>query len=169
MSTSYHYLNDDFTNVARAAVCSHPSFFLIDEVPDLISQIFESGTASTLPVFDAYRNIPSWMLFANNIQFCATASINNTFGCLMSASESDILAAMNASLAIEPFPFYPVLDGPGGILSDYPAMRLSRGAGGDVPLMAGTNLDEGWFLPRCGWARCSCQHRDDIYSTGFSD
>jgi len=67
----------------------------------------------------------------------------------MSASESDILAAMNAGLAIAPFPFRPVLDGPDGILSDYPAKRLSRGAGGDVPLMAGTNLDEGTlFVPQ---------------------
>jgi len=61
----------------------------------------------------------------------------------MSASESDILGALNASLAIEIFPFIPVLDGPGGIVSDYPAKRLSGGAGGRVPLMAGTNLDEG--------------------------
>ena len=125
------------------------SFSHIDEVLDLISQIFESGTASTLPVFDAYRDIPSWMLFASNIPSCATASINNTFTCLMSASESDILAAMNASLAIEPSPFHPVLDGPGGILSDSPAKRLSRGASGDVPLLAGTNRDEGWFFPHC--------------------
>jgi len=42
-----------------------------------------------------------------------------------------------------PGPFLPVLDGPGGILSDYPAKRLSRGAGGRVPLLIGTVLDEG--------------------------
>ena len=64
----------------------------------------------------------------------------------MSASEADILAALNASLAIEPSPFIPVLDGTGGIVSDYPAKRLSRGAGGRVPLMVGTNLDEGLVL-----------------------
>ena len=126
-----------------------PPFSHIDEVPNLISQIFESGTASTLPVFDAYRDVPSWMLFANNIQSCATASINNTFTCLMSANESDILVAMRASLAFEPFPFRPVFDGPGGILNNYPAKRLSHGAGGNVPLMVGTNLDEGWFFLRC--------------------
>ena len=64
----------------------------------------------------------------------------------MSANESEILAAMNASFAIEPYPFLPVLDGPEGIISDYPAKRLSRGAGGQVPLLFGTNLDEGLFL-----------------------
>ncbi len=64
----------------------------------------------------------------------------------MSANSSDFPAALNASLAIQPFPFHPVFDGPGGILSDYPAKRLSRGAGGRVPLLIGTNLDEGLFL-----------------------
>ena len=53
---------------------------------------------------------------------------------------------MNASFAIEAFPFRPVLDGPGGVLSDSPAKRLSRGAGGRVPLMIGTVLDEGQSL-----------------------
>ena len=64
----------------------------------------------------------------------------------MSANSSDILAAIPPSLAIDPSPFVPVLDGPGGIVSDYPSKRLSRGAGGRVPVMAGTNLDEGLFL-----------------------
>jgi len=48
----------------------------------------------------------------------------------MSANTSEFPAALNASLAYELFPFHPVFDGPGGILSDYPAKRLSRGAGG---------------------------------------
>jgi carboxylesterase type B len=86
------------------------------------------------------------MLFENSIQSCASASPNNTFTCLRSASESDLLAAINASLAIELYPFHPVLDGPGGIVSDSPAKRLSQGAGGRVPLMIGTVLDEGLSL-----------------------
>jgi len=49
-------------------------------------------------------------------------------------------------MAIEPFPFRPVLDGHEGIISDLPSRRLSRGAGGRVPFMAGTVLDEGPFL-----------------------
>ncbi len=36
----------------------------------------------------------------------------------MSASSSDLLAGIYAGLAIELFPFRPVLDGPDGILSD---------------------------------------------------
>jgi hypothetical protein len=51
-------------------------------------------------------------------------------------------------MALELFPFRPVLDGPKGILSDLPAKRLSRGAGGRVPFIAGTVLDEGLFFSR---------------------
>jgi acetylcholinesterase len=48
-------------------------------------------------------------------------------------------------MAIEQFPFRPVLDGPGGIISDLPTRRLSKGTGGRVPFIAGTVLDEGLF------------------------
>lgn len=64
----------------------------------------------------------------------------------MPVSSSDILTAMTAGLAIELFPFRPVLDGPEGLMNDYPSKRLSRGAGGRVPFMAGSVLDEGPFL-----------------------
>jgi len=106
-------------------------------------QIFQSGTASTLPIFDAYRGTPSWMLFVNHTRPCAGASPNNAFACLMTASSSDLLVGINAGLAIEQFPFRAVLDGPEGIMSDLPAKRLSRGAGGQIPFIAGTVLDEG--------------------------
>ena len=66
----------------------------------------------------------------------------------MSANSSDFPAALNASLAFQTYPFHPVLDGPGGLLSDYPAKRLLCGAGGRVPLLIGTNLDEGLFARR---------------------
>jgi len=65
----------------------------------------------------------------------------------MSASKFDLLRGINSTLASESFPFIPVLDWPGGILSDSPAKRLSHGAGGRVPLMIGTVLDEGLFNP----------------------
>jgi len=89
------------------------------------------------------------MLFANNVPSCTTATANNTFSCLISANSSELPAGLFASVAIKTFPFHPVLDGPGGIVSDYPAKRLSCGAGGRVPLLIGTNLDEGTlFTPR---------------------
>jgi len=135
MSTSYHYLNDYFPSVARAA-------------------IVESGSASTTSDFDAYRNFPSWVLLANSTQACAadpTLSPNNTFACLMTANATDIIAAINATFAtgLFPFQFLPVLDGPGGYVSDSPAKRLSGGAGRKIPLIIGTVLDEGtFFIPR---------------------
>ena len=46
-------------------------------------------------------------------------------------------------MALELFPFRPVLDGSKGIISGYPVKRLARGAGNGVPFMAGTVLDEG--------------------------
>ena len=110
-----------------------------------ISQIFESGTASTFSAFYPSRRYPTWAFFANSTQACATASPNDTFACLKSVSESDLLAAINATFAIYPGPFLPVIDGPGGILSDHPEKRLSRGAGGRVPLVLGTVKDEGQF------------------------
>jgi acetylcholinesterase len=132
LSASHHYLNENFTAVARAA-------------------IFQSGLGSTLPIFNAYRAVPSWMLFANNTKSCtaSTLSPDNTFSCLMSASSSDLLVGMKAGMAIELFPFRPVLDGSNGIISDQPVKRLARGAGKRVPFMAGTVLDEATlFLPR---------------------
>jgi acetylcholinesterase len=88
------------------------------------------------------------MLFANNTRSCAKASPNQTFPCLISADSSDLRASLNSSMALELFPFCPVLDGPEGILSDFPARRLLHGAGGRVPFMAGTVLDEGLFLSK---------------------
>ena len=111
-----------------------------------MSQIFQSGTASTLPIFDGYRGTPSWMLFVNNTQSCATALPNQTFSCLISADSSDLRASLNAAMAIERFPFHPALDGSRGLLSGHPASRLSHGAGGRVPFIVGTVLDEGLFL-----------------------
>jgi acetylcholinesterase len=64
----------------------------------------------------------------------------------MTATADDLLIGTVAGLAYEQFPFRPVLDGPGGIVSDLPARRLSRGAGGRVPFIAGTVLDEGLFV-----------------------
>ena len=86
------------------------------------------------------------MLFVNNTQACATASPDQTFACIISADSSDLRASLGAAMAIDQFAFRPVLDGPKGILSDFPARRLLHGAGGRVPFIAGAVLDEGLFL-----------------------
>ena len=86
------------------------------------------------------------MLFAKNTRSCATALPNHTFPCLIAADSSDLRAGLKASTAIDPIAFRPVLDGPGNIISDLPARRLSKGTGEGVPYIAGTVLDEGLFL-----------------------
>ncbi|KAF8272567.1 Alpha/Beta hydrolase protein [Lactarius quietus] len=139
LSASHHYLNENFTAVARAA-------------------IFQSGL-STLPIFNAYRAIPSWMHFANNTKSCTapTLSPDNTFYCLMSASSSDLLVGMKAGMAIEPFPFRPVLDGSEGIISGQPVNDWLR-CWETSPFMAGTVLDE---------ARADSQNSNDLPATDF--
>jgi hypothetical protein len=92
--------------------------YLMDLVLYLIMTRFtdiESGTASTIPIFDAYSSTRSWTLFAKNVSSCATVAPNDTFACLMSASKSDFIAGINATLDGGLYPFVPVLDGPGGI------------------------------------------------------
>ena len=88
------------------------------------------------------------MLFAENTPSCTAVSPNQTFSCLITANSSDLRAGLNASMAIERFPFRPTLDGPEGIISDLPTKRLSKGSGGRVPFIAGTVLDEGLLLSR---------------------
>jgi acetylcholinesterase len=139
-------------------------------MPRLISrktQILESGTASSVSNFNASRETPSWMLFVHAIPSCATTSANDTFSCLMSASSSDLAAAISAGLALDINPFHPVLDGPGGIVSDYPAKRLSRGAGGQAPLMLGASLDEGLFYQLDKY-QTHVMNRDDFLSASVS-
>jgi hypothetical protein len=97
-------------------------------------------------MFGGYRGTPSWTLFAKHTKSCATALPNQTFSCLIAADSSDLRASLIESTTIDPYAFRPVLDGPGGIISDLPAKRLSHGAGGRVPFIAGAVLDEGLFL-----------------------
>ena len=87
----------------------------------------------------------------------------------MSANASDILTGINATIStgLFPFQFLPVLDGPGGIVSDSPAKRLSRGAGGQAPLMLGASLDEGLFYQLDKY-QTHVMNRDDFLSASVS-
>jgi hypothetical protein len=116
MSTSYHYLNDYFSTIARAAV--RALLLPIEAVANIwchIFQILESGTASTLYNFDANRGLPSWMLFANNVPSCATATPNNTFSWTSTRlTYPSPRASASAALALHPDerPVFPLdLDG----------------------------------------------------------
>ncbi|THH14881.1 hypothetical protein EW146_g5513 [Bondarzewia mesenterica] len=132
ISLALHYLNENFTNVARAA-------------------IFESGSASTLSLFNASRLYPSWLAFARGTPSCTSSmslSKNDTFSCLLTATSDEILAGMEAAQSFnqQQFPFIPVLDGLNGVVPTLPSLRL--GVGAKVPFISGTVLDEGTsFFP----------------------
>ncbi|KAJ7050196.1 hypothetical protein C8F01DRAFT_1237939 [Mycena amicta] len=100
--------------------------------------IFESGWAASLGVYSPSRNQLDWDHFAAAIPQCAS------FACIQSnASTSDLLTAMNATLAstVDSFPWVPVLDGE--LIKDLPSRILSRGQFAKLPFIAGTTLDEG--------------------------
>ncbi|ETW83899.1 Esterase/lipase/thioesterase [Heterobasidion irregulare TC 32-1] len=138
ISLALHYLNENFTNVARAA-------------------IFESGSASTLPLFGPSHLLPSWLAFARGTPSCTSSLLftenendRETFSCLLAATSDEILIGEEAALAYgqQQFPFIPVIDGSEGLVPDLPSLRLRSGAGNRVPFIAGTVLDEGTsFVP----------------------
>ncbi|KAJ6535180.1 esterase 1 [Mycena sp. CBHHK59/15] len=128
ISVGLLYLNDNFASVARAA-------------------IFESSQAGTTVLFDSNRALPQWLVFANNTESCRSTNIsaNDTFACLLEATADDILIGEEAGVAamVGEFPFFPVLDGTGGMIPALPSARLSSGAGQSVPFIAGSVLDDG--------------------------
>ncbi|KAJ7231980.1 extracellular triacylglycerol lipase precursor [Mycena rebaudengoi] len=121
------YLNDNFAGLARAA-------------------IFESGQAGTTAVFDANRSLPQWRVFVNNTASCkGNFTVDNAFPCLLRATSDELLVGETAGIAAMAgeFPFFPVLDGPQGIIPALPSQRLKAGAGCKVPFISGTTLDDG--------------------------
>ncbi|KAJ7241986.1 triacylglycerol lipase [Mycena rebaudengoi] len=121
------YLNDNFAGLARAA-------------------IFESGQAGTTAVFDANRSLPQWRVFVNNTASCkGNFTVENAFPCLLRATSDELLVGETAGIAAMAgeFPFFPVLDGPQGIIPALPSQRLKAGAGCKVPFISGTTLDDG--------------------------
>ena len=53
------------------------------------------------------------------------------------------------SKANEGFPWVPTIDGPGGILPDFPSVLFKNGHFAKLPFIAGTNLDEGKISTAC--------------------
>ncbi|TBU28362.1 extracellular triacylglycerol lipase precursor [Dichomitus squalens] len=113
--------------------------------------IFESGSAGSLPIFDASRREVVWDSFVGNTTACTDATAGATFGCLRNATTSDLLSSWEtiAALFPEPFLFSPVIDGPNGIIPDLPSKLLAAGHFSKIPFIAGTVLDEGTdFVPQ---------------------
>ena len=108
----------------------------------------ESGTAATLPLFNASRRDLLWDAFAANVSTCAGVLRGSTFPCLRNASASDLLTSWEAAVSAFPdlFLFAPVLDGADGLIPDLTSNLLATGRVPTIPMIAGTVLDEGTGL-----------------------
>ncbi|KAF7366360.1 Carboxylic ester hydrolase [Mycena sanguinolenta] len=107
VSVSLLYLTPNFKSLARAA-------------------IFESGQAGTTGIFKADKSIDQWNIFVNSTPTCAGNS-EDAFACLRAATTDELLAAENAALlaTVGEFPFFPVLDGPDGLIPELPSDLLA--------------------------------------------
>ncbi|KAJ7662161.1 extracellular triacylglycerol lipase precursor [Mycena polygramma] len=127
VSVGLLYLTHNFSNLARAA-------------------IFESGQAGTTGIFDANKSLDQWNIFVNSTPTCANNS-GDEFSCLRAATTDELMTAQLAGLAamVGEFPFFPVLDGPDGIIPALPSNLLQSPAvtGKRIPFMSGTVLDDG--------------------------
>ncbi|OBZ76232.1 Lipase 2 [Grifola frondosa] len=126
ISISFLYLNSGLERYARAA-------------------IFESGSQNTFPTFEPSDRMLEWELFTNSTPECAGARQNGSFACLREASTNTLLQSwIEVAITLEEeTPFYPVIDGPGGVIPDLPSRLLAAGRFSRIPFIAGTNLDEG--------------------------
>ncbi|KAJ7326172.1 extracellular triacylglycerol lipase precursor [Mycena albidolilacea] len=150
VSVALLYLTKSFSNLARAA-------------------IFESGEAGTTGIFDANKSLEQWNIFVNNTPTCAGNS-SDQFSCLRAATTDQLLAAENAGLGatVGEFPFFPVLDGPDGIIPELPSDRLrSPGAGANIPFMSGSTLDDGTLFVAASSAITSAAQIVDQLNTSF--
>ncbi|KAJ6481879.1 extracellular triacylglycerol lipase precursor, partial [Mycena sanguinolenta] len=151
VSISLLYLTPNFANLARAA-------------------IFESGQAGTTGIFDADKSIDQWNIFVNSTPTCAGNYSGDEFECLRAATIDQLLAAENAALlaTVGEFPFFPVLDGPDGIIPELPSDLLrSPGAVASVPFISGSTLDDGTLFVAASSAINSTAEIVDQLSTSF--
>ncbi|KAL5495839.1 hypothetical protein ACEPAI_1303 [Sanghuangporus weigelae] len=121
---------------------------LLNQTFDLArAAILESGSAASITLLRASDHEDLWQDFVSAVPECSNASRENTFTCLRSASVESLLNATNfAAQTLIPFP--PVIDGPGGIIPDLPSLLFRRGKFSRIPIITGTNLDEGTdFIP----------------------
>ena len=107
-----------------------------------MKQILESGSPATPALFDPFEREPAWQSFVSDVPSCAQISASGqTLDCLRRANSSDIAQGLRSSLAAGGIG--PALDGPNGLIPDYPSTLLARGQIACVPFIAGANLDEG--------------------------
>ena len=108
-----------------------------------MKQILESGSPASSAIFDPSDRGSAWQTFVSSVSSCTqTATSGHTLDCLRRANPSDIAQALRASLSAWAG-VGPALDGPNGLIPDYPSKLLARGQLACVPFIAGANLDEG--------------------------
>ncbi|KAJ6511528.1 extracellular triacylglycerol lipase precursor [Mycena vitilis] len=151
VSVGLLYLTHNFSNLARAA-------------------IFESGQAGTTGIFDANKSLDQWNIFVNSTSTCAADS-GDEFSCLRAATTEELMAAQLAGLAamVGEFPFFPVLDGPDGIIPALPSdlLRSPAVTGKRIPFMSGTVLDDGTLFVAAGSAINSTSQIVDQLNSSF--
>ena len=109
------------------------------------TQILQSGPPNLLPLVPSTRRDKDWQTFVNATPECANVEPNQTFDCLREASVDTLIQALATFTQgnTELFPFSPVLDGNDGLIPDLPSRLLASGKFARIPLIAGTNLDDG--------------------------
>ncbi|KAJ8461814.1 hypothetical protein ONZ45_g18166 [Pleurotus djamor] len=135
----------------------------------LISQyaraaIFESGSAATTISVDTLSRDSDWDNFVSAIPGCSPAAgTYETFRCIRAANTSDLLPAVVSPLALskEVFPWDNTIDGPGGLLPDFPSKLWAEGNFAHIPFISGNNLDEGTLLTH-PWTNSTEQIRSNL-------
>ncbi|KAJ7627511.1 esterase 1 [Mycena polygramma] len=122
------YLHSNLQNLVRAA-------------------IFESGSAASGTVLEASTRQSDWDNFVRAVPGCSDCK-DESFACLRDANSSALVEAMASASAQshEVYPWAPVIDGPGGLLTDLPSVLMEKGKFARIPFIAGSNLDEGTYF-----------------------
>ncbi|PPQ91811.1 hypothetical protein CVT25_000260 [Psilocybe cyanescens] len=125
-SVTLHFLGKHIKGLARAAI---------------------GQSAPVVPSFLPGRNQDRWTSFVSAIPECASlANSTNTFDCLRgNFTTATMLKGVAASTTNIPtdLTYFPTIDGPDGILPDLPTKLVPTA---HIPVMLGSNLDEGTFF-----------------------
>lgn len=113
--------------------------------------ILQSGHASSLSIFKptAPNRQTLHANFISAVPACAhLAQTKEAFACLQNEELVDTATLRTAweaaaAKAVDPYTWGPNIDGKEGLIEDLPSRLLEKGRFAEVPVMAGTTLDEG--------------------------
>lgn len=92
--------------------------------------------------FPPERRESNWQNYVKAVPDCASSvGTQDTFTCLRQMNSSSLLQALTTAGIFPGSTFFvPTVDGPGGVMPDVPSRVLPKAR---IPVMAGSNLDEG--------------------------